>query len=49
VDVSVNCTACPTAGEAGLYVKDAVRAGITVIVWLTLLEPEEFVTVRVTV
>jgi hypothetical protein len=45
----VNCTACPAAGEAGLKVKDAVRAGTTVIVRLTFLDPELLATVRVTV
>jgi len=49
VDVSVNWTACPATGEAGLYVKDAVRAGTTVTVRVTLCEPELLVAVRVTV
>jgi len=49
VDVSVNWTACPAAGELGLNVKDAVRAGTTVIVRLTLWEPELMAAVRVTV
>jgi hypothetical protein len=47
--VSVNWTVCPAAGEAGLYVKDAVRAGTTVTVRLALWEPELLVAVRVTV
>jgi hypothetical protein len=45
----VNCTACPAAGEAGLKVNDATRAGPTVTVRLTFLEPELFVTVSATV
>jgi hypothetical protein len=51
VEVSVNCTACPTTGEAGPYMKEAVseEAGNTLSVWLTLLEPELLATVRVTV
>jgi hypothetical protein len=47
-DVSVNCTACPAAGEAGLKVNEAARAGTTVIIRLTLKEPELSATVRVT-
>jgi hypothetical protein len=49
VEVSVNCTACPAAGDAGLKVNDAVRAGTTVTVRVTLWEPELLVAVRVTV
>jgi hypothetical protein len=49
VEVSVNWTDCPTTAEAGLKVKEAVRAVVTVTVRLTLLEPELLVTVRVTV
>ena len=51
VDVSVYCTTCPVVGEAGLYWNDAfkVDAGKTLTVWLTLLEPELFVTVSLTV
>ena len=49
VEVSVNWTACPVAGEAGLKLKDATRAAATVTVWVTMLEPELFVTVKVTV
>jgi hypothetical protein len=37
VDVSVNCTACPAAGEAGLKVKDAVSDCPMMIVRLVLL------------
>jgi hypothetical protein len=50
VEVSVNCTACPVTGEAGLYVKDAVSAdaGNTATVRLTFLEPELLLTVKVT-
>jgi hypothetical protein len=49
VDVSVNWTACPAVGEAGLKVKEAVRAGTTVTVRFMLWEPVLLVTVRVTV
>jgi uncharacterized membrane-anchored protein len=49
VDVSVNRTDCPAAGEAGLYVKDATTAGTTVMVWVAVSEPEEFVAVNATV
>jgi len=49
VDVSVNCTACPAAGEAGLKVKDAERAVTTVTVRLALWDPELLVAVSVTV
>ena len=48
-DVSVNCTAWPVAGDAGLKLKEAVRAAITVTVRLTLVEPELLVAVKVTV
>jgi len=48
VEVSVNWTAWPAAGEVGLKVKDAVRTGATVTVRLTLWEPELLVAVRVT-
>ena len=42
VDVSVNCTDCPTAGEAGSYAKEAASVGepATVIVRRALLVPE---------
>jgi hypothetical protein len=51
VEVSVNCTACPATGEAGVYVKDAVSvaAGRILTVWLVLLEPVLPLTVKVTV
>jgi hypothetical protein len=49
VEVSVNWTDWPAAGEAGLKVKEAEIAATTVIVRLVLLEPEALVTVRVTV
>ena len=49
VEVSVNCTACPAAGELGVKVKEAVRSGITVTARLALCEPELLVAVRVTV
>jgi hypothetical protein len=48
-DVSVNCVAWPTAGEAGLLLNDAERAATTDTVRLALLEPEALLTVRVTV
>jgi hypothetical protein len=50
-DVSVNCTVCPTAGEAGLKVKDAVGmdAGLTASVWLAVLVPDPLVASNVTV
>jgi hypothetical protein len=42
VDVSVNCTVWPAAGEAGVKVKDAVSVGegITVTVRLAVFVPE---------
>ena len=49
VDESVNWTAWPAAGEAGLKVNEAESAVTTVTVRLVLLEPEPLVTVRVTV
>jgi len=51
VDVSVNCTAWPAAGEAGLNVKDAVSVdeGITVSVWLAVFVPELLLASKVTV
>lgn len=49
VDVSVNCTACPVAGEAGLNVNDAAKGAATVTVRVDVLELEPFVTVKVTV
>jgi hypothetical protein len=49
VDMSVNWTDWATAGELGLYVKDAVKAGETETVRLVLFEPEAFDTVNVTV
>jgi len=48
-EVSVNCMDWPVAGEAGLKVKEAASAVVTVTVRLTLLEPELLVTVKVTV
>jgi hypothetical protein len=49
VDVSVNCTAFPTAGGIGLYLNDATPAeGITVIVRLRTLEPALLAAVRLT-
>jgi hypothetical protein len=48
IEVSVNWTACPAVGEAGLKVNDAVSAVATVTVRLALLEPEPLATVRVT-
>jgi hypothetical protein len=49
IEVSVNCTDWPAAGDAGLQVKEAARAARTVTVRLVLLEPEALVAVRVTV
>jgi len=49
VEVSVNCTARPVSGEAGLKVKDAAPAeGITVIVLDLVLEPALLPAVRLT-
>jgi len=50
VEVSVNCTTCPSAGDEGVKVKDAVstEVGNILMVLLTLLEPEPL-TVKVTV
>ena len=48
-EVSVNCTDCPTTGEAGLLLKEAARAAATVTVLVVLFDPEALVTVRVTV
>jgi hypothetical protein len=49
VDVSVNWTDWPVAGEAGLNVKEAASAVTTVTVRLTLLEPVLLVAVKVTI
>jgi hypothetical protein len=51
VDVSVNCTAWPAAGEAGPNVKDAetVDEGLTVTVWLAVFVPEPLLAAKVTV
>ena len=49
VDVSVNCTDCPAAGETGLYVNDAASAATTVTVRVVVFDPDPFVTVNVTV
>jgi hypothetical protein len=49
IDVSVNCTDWPAAGEEGLNVNEAARAATTVTVLLALCDPEAFVAVRVTV
>ena len=49
VEVSVNWTDCPAAGDVGLYVNEAARATTTVTVRLVLFEPEALVAVRVTV
>jgi hypothetical protein len=48
VEVSVNWTAPPVAGEVGLNVKDAARAATTVIALLALWEPELLVALIVT-
>ena len=49
VEVSVNWTDWPATGEPGLKVKEAVSGAETVTVRLALLDPELFVTVKVTV
>ena len=49
IDVSVNCTDCPAAGDVGLYENEAARAAATVNDLLVLFEPEALVAVRVTV
>jgi hypothetical protein len=49
VEASVNCTDCPTAGDAGLYVNEAASAAPTVTVLVVLLDPEPLVAVRLTV
>jgi hypothetical protein len=49
VEVSVNCTACPAAGELGINVKEAATGGTTVTVRLVPWEPELLEAVRVTV
>jgi len=48
-DVSVNCTDCPAAGDAGLKLNDAANAATTVTVRVVLFDPDPFVTVSVTV
>ena len=50
VEVSVNCTACPGAGEAGLLAKDAVsaEAGATLRSWVRVLELALLLAIRVT-
>jgi hypothetical protein len=51
VDVSLNCTAWPAAGAAGLNVKEveSVEAGFTVTVLLAVFVPEPLVAFSVTV
>jgi hypothetical protein len=51
VEVSVNCTACPAAGDAGLKLKDAegMDKGFTVSVWLAVFVPELLIAFKVTV
>ena len=50
VEVSVNCTAWPGAGEAGLLVKEAVsaEAGATLRSWVRVLELVLLLALRVT-
>jgi metal-sulfur cluster biosynthetic enzyme len=48
VDVSVNWTGCPAAGDAGLYANEAVSAATTVTVLLVVLDSEVLWTVSVT-
>ena len=49
VDVSVNWTACPVTGEAGVNENEATIAAATVTVRVVLADPVPFVTVSVTV
>jgi hypothetical protein len=51
VDVSVNCTAWLTAGNIGMYVKDAVRVDeeLTLTIWLPVFDPDVLLTSKVTV
>jgi hypothetical protein len=49
VEASVNCTDCPIAGDAGLYVNDAASGIPIVIVRLVSFDPSLLVTVKVTV
>jgi hypothetical protein len=49
VDVSVNCTDCPAAGEAGVNVKEAATGTATVTVRVVVAEPVPLVAVSVTV
>jgi len=48
--VSVNCTACPAAGEVGLATKEDLIAtdADTLTVWLVLFPAELLATVRMT-
>jgi hypothetical protein len=48
-DVSVNWTDWPAEGEAGLKLKEAASATVTVTVRLAVFDPEPFVTVKLTV
>jgi hypothetical protein len=50
VDVSVNATAWPARGEAGLKVKEAASVGdvTTVTICVTLLDDEALLAVKVT-
>jgi len=51
VEVSVNCTACPASGEAGLKVKDAVGVdeGLTMTALLAVFVPAPLLASKVTV
>jgi hypothetical protein len=49
VDVSVNWTDCPAAGDVGLCVNDAASAAPTVTALLVLCDPEALAAVSVTV
>ena len=48
--MSVNCTVCPSEGNDGLNVNDAisVEAGATLMIWVEVLDPELLTTVRAT-
>ena len=51
VDVSVNCTDWPAAGEVGLELKDALSmaTGKTVMIWVALFVAEPLPIVNITV
>ena len=49
IEVSVNWTAWPTAGDAGLLLKEATRAATTVTARVEVFDPALLVAVSVTV